>query len=329
LQAQAAIIYTHPYKVISKSEARVPIVAILIVLLLIFWAVHYWYITIVALGVVWGIRLAYQQHGARLRRIQKENEARQKQVAEERRRIEEQKRLAAQAEHAKRKKEEMHRAAQMALKTELTDLCTNSVAALDRIPHRIVGAERSIDLAEVDYSDRAFAPFWDDIEAAAEELGEFGSEIRQLKANSDRYREISRNYQNTPPGFPVSNFSLAKLDSATATAQRLQNVVRRAQRDIDFAQIYEARRTNAILIKGFANLAQALREMTCRIESSIQDLARSVSDLGTDLEGVVASIQASVDETQKSTTRAATESASRQRRTIGLLEEIQDRLEHP
>ena len=56
---------------------------------------------------------------------------------------------------------------------------------------------------------------------------------------------------------------------ATATAERMQAIVRKAQRNFQFATIYEQRKTNQILVAGFTTLAQALNQMTGQITASI------------------------------------------------------------
>ena len=85
---------------------------------------------------------------------------------------------------------------------------------------------------------------------------------------------------STPPAFRLD---IDTLPGATRTADRMHSIVRRAQKDFQFATIYEQRKTNQLLVEGFANLGQALNEMSYRLNASIDALSESLSDAIYDL----------------------------------------------
>jgi hypothetical protein len=53
--------------------------------------------------------------------------------------------------------------------------------------------------------------------------------------------------------------------------------VRAAQRDFEFATIFEQRKTNRLLVAGFSTLGQAMGELASRFEASLSELATSLA----------------------------------------------------
>ena len=56
----------------------------------------------------------------------------------------------------------------------------------------------------------------------------------------------------------------------------MRSIVRQAQKDFHFATIFEQRRTNGILVAGFANLGSAIEDMGSRIDGSIKTLTQTL-----------------------------------------------------
>ncbi len=170
------------------------------------------------------------------------------------------------------------REAQQSYRKQMIVLREQSIGLFESMPTYLSCAEKYLDKAEVDFADGAFAPFWDSIENAAKMLGRFDEGVRHIKDNLSRYTETIRWYnkyklEDTPPQFPLARQSVTKLGVGTATAKRMEAMVRTAQRNFQFATIYEQRKTNQILVAGFTNLEQALDRMTRQITASIDDLA--------------------------------------------------------
>ena len=176
---------------------------------------------------------------------------------------------------------------------QLIGVCNNSAASFEAIPQYLLEAERHLDRADVDFADGAFAPFWDSIEKAAISLGHFTYAVQRIKDDSVRYTQVVKHYRGTPPEFPVATESVTKLGVGSTTADRMKNTVHKAQRNFQFATIYEQRKTNQILIAGFKSLAQALDGMSYRIVSAIGDLANSVGGLATSVEAMNSTIETS------------------------------------
>ena len=154
----------------------------------------------------------------------------------------------------------------------LTQLVSIAREAVEILSSHISQAEAALDLAEQEFSDGAFAPFWDAVEKAVISLDDYDACVRTLADNSKRVSEDIGKLDKPPRlDFPKANFP-----EASPTLVRMARVVRQAQKDFHFATIYEQRRTNGILVAGFANLASALDEMGARINKSIGDLSKAL-----------------------------------------------------
>jgi hypothetical protein len=200
------------------------------------------------------------------------------------------------------------------------------------MPTYLTQAERYLDDAQSDFAERAFAPFWDYIEKTAKELGRFDEAARKIQGNASQYSLLIKKSETAPPPFPLARASITKLSVGTSTAKRMATVVRTAQRDFQFASIYEQRKTNQILVAGFTNLAQALDRMTWQITTSLDELTGSVDNMNATLNSSILSVRFSVNaltEQSKSqhgqTLSYAQEAAARESKALEMLDNIQRR----
>ena len=277
------------------------IIGIVVALIALFYALHYWYITFPLAAIVTAIYLA--------------NEARKRQEAEEAARLAEQQGLRAEeVARLQRFTGEQNR-----YREEMTFLGKESLDSFESLPRYLSTAERHMDQAERDFGEGVFAPFWDSIEASANMLGRFNEGVRTIKKNSARYTELVGLYASVPPRFPVALKSISKLVVGTTSASRMAAIVRNAQRNFQFATIYEQRKTNQILVSGFTNLAQALAQMTSRITSSIEDLSGSIGMMASTIDESTRAIhsrQGAILEATVRSSQEASEQASEQARRL-------------
>ena len=191
-------------------------------------------------------------------------------MEEERRRVQAHadRRAAKKAAHADAQ------AAQQRLASKLEGLISQSVASAGELPNLIAAAEKSLDLAEDEFTERAFVPFWDAIESAAKKLANVEETIQELIENSQSYQENAPGLETPPPSFQIG---LDTLPDASHTVNRLRAVVRRAQKDAEFTTIYLMCRHNELLIAGFSTLGQVLSEISDRLDSSFDRLASSIN----------------------------------------------------
>ena len=175
-------------------------------------------------------------------------------------------------------------AQQRRVRERLLTLNEESLSLLESLPGWVVSAETDLDQAEVDFAEGAFAPFWSSVERAALALAAFYESVQRLESNSCEYIELRTSCKGQVPAFSVSCGSTARMKVATMTSHRMHGIVRRAQRDFQFAVIYEHRKTNQILVAGFRNLAQAVDEMASRIAESIDSLTTSIDRMSATLD---------------------------------------------
>jgi hypothetical protein len=161
-----------------------------------------------------------------------------------------------------------------ALTLRLSALISNSTDSAARLPVVARSAETSLDRAEAEFKEGAFAPFWDAVEDAANDLARFDLIVRGLIQNFNEYKAESPNLDSPPPPFEVG---VHVLPDASRTADRMRGIVRRAQKNFEFATIYEQRKTNQLLVAGFSSLAHAINDLGNLIDSSLQSLAACIS----------------------------------------------------
>ena len=208
-------------------------------------------------------------------------------------------------------------------KAELIALGVHSMDLFESLPNNLGSAEAYLGQAEINFTDRAFVPFWDSIENAATCLAYFDGRIRTINSNLSAYTKLIKQYEDTPPAFPLAPQSVAKLGVGTATAERMKAIVRKAQRDFQFATIYEQRKTNRILVQGFTNLAQALDQMTTQITASIGDLASSVDVMTSTVNESLSAIHSRMSDIHEDLSEEASERAEREKKALEMLDNIQ------
>lgn len=179
-----------------------------------------------------------------------------------------------QADEQRRREQEARKASQLAIQGRLKTIVSNSRHMASELSSLVNSAERSLSRAEFEFIDGAFAPFWDAVEQCANHLATFDSHIRILESNARNYKDVAQQFESEPPFFELG---ISVFPDATRTVERMQAVVRRAQKHFQFATIYEQRKTNQLLVTGFRNLGDALAGLQDRLESSIEQFASSLT----------------------------------------------------
>jgi len=259
-------------------------------------------------GIVIGGIISGAIYGSR-RAIRQEAKLRQEEA--ERRKNE-------QAAHLQR-----HREEQEGYRKQMVILCEGAIALFESMPKHLDSAEKWLDHAEVDFAESAFAPFWDSVENAANWLARFDEGVRQIKDESSHYTELIGKYEDTPLQFPLAPRSVEKLSVGMATAERMKVIVRTAERDFQFAMIYEQRKTNQILVAGFNTLAEALEQMTSQITASLDDLADSVNTSLRAIDSQLGEIAATSRQHHAEMMEQVSDIAERERCAVEMLDNIQ------
>lgn len=219
---------------------------------------------------------------------------------------------------------------QRALRRRIVDAGDTSLKLFENAPMRLCESEVFLDQAEGDFGEGAFAPFWDSIENATRQLGLFLASIRLIREAAVSHTQLTSTLAEVPPKFPVSLNALARLGEGSATAERLKHVVRAAQRNFQFAVIYEQRKTNQLLVAGFGSLADALDRMSSQITLSIGDLSTSIEVMSESVTASVGQVHERMIETgqelalrSEDERRRDVEARARESKALEMLDNIQ------
>ena len=143
----------------------------------------------------------------------------------------------------------------------------------NKLPIKIAAAENALVRAEKEFYERAFTPFWDAIEQAMGHLSEFDSGLKRIVSAAKQFKEESSKLSSGPQ----LNIALKNLPDSISTVNKLNSIIRDAQKDFQFATIYEQRKTNKLLFWGFANLGEAIDGIAYTIERSVDELNDSMT----------------------------------------------------
>lgn len=211
------------------------------------------------------------------------------------------KKIEKRQEQARRAFEDKERRQQQVnqqiIRQILADIVLDALTTIRGLPGEVDQAEQGCIRAEREFADGAFAPFWDAVEDAVTHLARFDSGIQRIRTSRTSYDTKVGSLDSAPPPFTVDANA---LPNAIRSADRLRRIVREAQRDFQFSSIFEQRKTNRLLVSGFANLGEALRDVRYSLESSIEELSGTFSDsIGglamsnrEDTQGVIKSVEA-------------------------------------
>ena len=87
--------------------------------------------------------------------------------------------------------------------------CKESLDDFELLPGHLIAAEESLDQAEARFREGAFAPFWDCIEQAVQELGGFDTRVQSITSRLTTYDTLVKQYEGQPPQFPIDRDRVA------------------------------------------------------------------------------------------------------------------------
>jgi hypothetical protein len=148
--------------------------------------------------------------------------------------------------------------------------------SIQKINSHLKRADSLLDVAEKEFDSRAFGPFWDAIEQAAVEVGQYRDGLDDLAKEAEWYQERLRGKDHTFPGWQQAMVPIGSPDGILA---RFRAVVRSGQTDFEFANIFEHRRTRQVLIAGFEHLGDALINLADSVEARLVLFERRLTQL--------------------------------------------------
>jgi len=193
-------------------------------------------------------------------------------------------RRLAQDEARRREREDEVRARDAARRR----LESSAVAARQEylsLPSALRQAGDFRDEALAHFRSGAFSPFWAAVEAGFVALGDYNASIHSIQEHAARYARSAEEYRlhggtGAVPPFPVDVPAADATAVAEMVASALRAVAYDAQKNPTYAQIWEQRRTTAVLVQGFRSMEQAIGGLHLAIQESAQSLAREVRAVG-------------------------------------------------
>lgn len=128
--------------------------------------------------------------------------------------------------------------------------------------------------AEQEFEARAFGPFWNAIEGAAQNLDEFRIGVTLIGKNGKSYVALLAGHRHSFPPFGVR---FEPIPDPRPAATELQRLVRKGQTDFQFANIWEHRRTRSVLIAGFQTLEDGLNNLGASITTALSGLEQGIT----------------------------------------------------
>lgn len=95
-----------------------------------------------------------------------------------------------------------------------------------------------------------------------------------MSEQSGKYYDLLKEREHTFPSFPAQQNA---FDVCLKISNKLKDVTRKGQTNFEFAVILEHRKTREVLILGFRSLAEAIENVSYRLESSLDNLRESLS----------------------------------------------------
>jgi vacuolar-type H+-ATPase subunit E/Vma4 len=200
----------------------------------------------------------------------KERERKRKETEER------QQRERKEAEDSERKREEAYHQKM----TGMVQVLNNQVISIKELYGEILDstsiADDALNTAGDEFYGGYYAPFWDQIEVATNQLASCNNYLHNINSHVDKYWSQIQDLDKEYSGQVKSCVLPGTLPDLQGTAKRLATTVRMAQRNFEFSTIYEQRKTNKLLYEGFSNLGDAIYSLGDRITDSLNDLSRNL-----------------------------------------------------
>ena len=174
------------------------------------------------------------------------------------------------------------------LSQKLRDLIIKSdELATKGLSDQIKIIENKLRKVEYEFSDNALIPFWDEVENFVKELDQYENSLNLLKENSKLYyKYIHTTKNNFPQKFPIST----NHRFPNHIISNFEQIKRQAFKKFEFANLWEQRKTQKILVLGFSTLGEAINNMNYSITNAVNELTDVVQ---TGFESLASEIQES------------------------------------
>jgi hypothetical protein len=144
------------------------------------------------------------------------------------------------------------------------------VSTIDQSVRR---AAQALAMADNEFRNHRFAPFWDAMEAAVTAIGECHNAQQTLAADIDQYVGVLEAKRHD---FPSWDTAVTTIPDVVPLLTRFVQLKSAAEADYQFASMREFRETRQVMIAGFRTLGEALRNMENAVTTSMGNLKSAV-----------------------------------------------------
>lgn len=180
---------------------------------------------------------------------------------------------------------------QLRLWNDIKKIDEDITRAKSEMSGRLATVRSNLRKVEREFAEEAYSPFWDAIEQTAYSIDAFAKSGKQIEGYFSTLNSRMLTYQANGHRHPlpaVQNVAVKgnQLLSIESEVNQLHQYVRSGQRNINFATIFEQRRTNQLLKQGFEMLdfaitrsASEMRESQSRVEQSLNAAQSTLNEL--------------------------------------------------
>jgi hypothetical protein len=153
-----------------------------------------------------------------------------------------------------------------------TDRFSNGLRSLPKLLGEV---DMFLDDAEAEFQDKAYSPFWDNIEWAALRLGEFTVSLKCLEKEVGSYNSLLHGQMHNFPPLAVHSVNIPNPARQT---ERFRHFVRMGQKDFEFATIWEHRKTQKVILEGFRTLGEAVNNLSLTVDDSLARVTKTIEE---------------------------------------------------
>ncbi|MCP4549421.1 MAG: hypothetical protein GY835_23445 [bacterium] len=162
------------------------------------------------------------------------------------------------------------------------------------LPGLIEEASENLAIAEQEFSESAYLPFWHRIRATTILLGRFTSTTAEIVGHQRDYEKTLNKYEHTfPSAIPLDG----ELPDISNTMVKLRTVERKGLTDRNFTNTLSHMNTQSVLIKGFGSLHTALDNIAGQLSASLADMTEELAESNIELRR---SIESRIDDLEHS-----------------------------
>ncbi len=202
--------------------------------------------------------------------------------------------------------------------SKVIDLAEAGRGTVISLPNVIEQARDDLRIAKTEYSEHAFAPFWDAVQRATLHIATYRKIVSTVNGQAARYYNLLQGRQHDFGPFPVRSEDLPTL---ATLLEEYRKVVRLGQTDFQFASIYEQYKTRQVLIEGFCTLGEAIENVGHAVTQSLEELEHTMqaglSEISHQVEHVGERAQEAIGELRSQTAKLDNIQRGRKPRFLG------------